>query len=152
MKLDKTAKDKIEYEISRIEKLINDSKPLLDLCKIKEPDFVEITATAQILHSFYNGIESVVILFLKNTGEKIPNDSKWHKELFEIMFGNNLKNIEIIRLELKEKMGKYLYFRHFIRHSYSSELIWDEMKMLILNLEEIWKMIKYDFELFLNNN
>jgi len=52
--LDNKLKEKIEYEISRIEKLINDAKPLLDLCKLKEPDFVEITATAQILHSLLN--------------------------------------------------------------------------------------------------
>jgi len=51
--LDENAKIKIQHEISRIDKLINDAKPLLDLCKLKIPDFIEITATAQILHSFY---------------------------------------------------------------------------------------------------
>jgi hypothetical protein len=70
LKLDNNAREKIEHEISRIDKLLNDAKPLLDLCKLREPDFVEITATAQILHSFYNGIESVVILFLKSVHEK----------------------------------------------------------------------------------
>jgi hypothetical protein len=64
-KLDNNLKIKIEHEISRIEKQITDAKPLLALCIIEEPDFVEITATAQILHSFYNGVESVIILFLK---------------------------------------------------------------------------------------
>jgi hypothetical protein len=70
--LDNNLKEKIEYEISRIEKLLNDAKPLLDLCKIREPDFIEITAAAQILHSFYNGIESIVILFLKSINRKRP--------------------------------------------------------------------------------
>jgi hypothetical protein len=72
LKLDNNIKEKIEYEISRIKKLIGDAKPLFDLCKLKEPDFIEITASAQILHSFYNGVESVVILFLKSINEKIP--------------------------------------------------------------------------------
>jgi len=142
----------MEYEISRIEKLLNDAKPLLDLCKLKEPDFVEITATAQILHSFYNGVESVVILFLKSMNEKIPNDSRWHKTLFEIMFGNNSKEIVIIRNDIKKPLEKYMYFRHFIRHSYSSELDWSEMEILVKNLEETWKTIKADFELFIKNN
>jgi hypothetical protein len=135
--LENKAKEKIEFEIYRIQKLLTDSKPLLDLCRLKEPDFIEITATAQILHSFYNGIESVVILILRNIGIKIPNDKTWHKTLFEIMFGNNTGKIEIIRQDLKEQMGKYLYFRHFIRHSYSSELKWDDMEILVNNLEEI---------------
>ena len=152
MKLDNNVKEKIEYEISRIEKLLSDAKPLLDLCKLREPDFVEITAAAQILHSFYNGIESIVILFLKSIHENIPNDSRWHKTLFEIIFGQNSKKIIILRNEIKEQMEKYMYFRHFIRHSYSSELKWNEMKNLVNNLEEMWKIIKTDFELFIRNN
>jgi hypothetical protein len=150
--LDTSLKEKIKHEISRIEKLLSDAKPLLDLCKIKEPDFVEIAATAQILHSFYNGIESIVILFLKSINENVPNDSKWHKTLFEITFGSNSKNIIILRKGIKEKIEKYMYFRHFIRHSYSSELKWSEMEILVKELEEIWKIIKIDFESFIENN
>jgi uncharacterized protein (UPF0332 family) len=150
--LDNNTKEKIEHEISRIEKFLNDAKPLLDLCKIREPDFVEITATAQILHSFYNGVESVAILFLKSISEKVPNDNRWHKTLFEIMFGHNSKKTMILRNDIKKSLEKYMYFRHFIRHSYSSELDWSEMEILIRNLEEIWETIKTDFELFIKNN
>jgi hypothetical protein len=152
LKLDNNAKEKMEHEISRIDKLLNDAKPLLNLCKLKEPDFVEITATAQILHSFYNGVESVVILFLKSIHEKVPNDNRWHKTLFEIMFGQNLENVIILRNDIKEQMEEYMYFRHFIRHSYSSELKWSEMETLVKNLDEMWKIIKTDFELFIKNN
>jgi hypothetical protein len=88
-KLDNNLKIKIEHEISRIEKQITDAKPLLDICKIREPDFIEITATAQILHSFYNGVESVIILFFKNSGEKLPNDIHWHKNVFWKQFKKN---------------------------------------------------------------
>jgi len=143
--LDSNVKEKIEYEISRIDKLLSDAQPLLSLCKLKEPDFIEITAAAQILHSFYNGIESVVILFLKNIHEKIPNDNKWHKALFEITFGRNSKNANILRNDIKGKMEKYMYFRHFIRHSYGSELKWNEMKELVDDLDGIWKIVKIDF-------
>ncbi|WP_461255903.1 ribonuclease toxin HepT-like protein [Treponema sp. R80B11-R83G3] len=151
--MDEITRIKIEHEISRIEKSLIDVKPLLDLCKIKDkPDIIEMTAAAQVLHSFYNGVESVVILFLKSINEKIPNDNKWHKTLFEIMFGHNSKKIAIIRNDIKKPLEKYMYFRHFIRHSYSSELDWGEMEILVKNLEEIWKTIKTDFELFIKNN
>jgi hypothetical protein len=49
-------------------------------------------------------------------------------------------------------MEKYMYFRHFIRHSYGSELKWSEMETLVKNLDEMWKIIKTDFELFIKNN
>ena len=151
-KLDEIVKIKIEYEISRIEKLLGDVKPLLDLCKLKEPDIIEMTAAAQVLHSFYNGVESVIVLFFKYVNEKLPNDHKWHKTLFEMAFGNNLRNITIIRNDIKKKVEEYLLFRHFIRHSYSSELKWSQMKPLINELNEIWKLIKTDFEIFIKNN
>jgi hypothetical protein len=46
-------KEKILFEISQIDKLLNDSKPLLDLYKLKTPDFIEMSAGALVLHSFY---------------------------------------------------------------------------------------------------
>ena len=150
--MDEKLKIKIEHEISRIEKQITDAKPLLDLCKIKEPDFVEITATAQILHSFYNGVESVIMLFIKNSGEKLPNDIHWHKTVFEMAFGKNSKKIKIINDDIKEKLEDYLSYRHFIRHSYSSELKWKEMAPLVKELDETWKTIKSNFEMFIENN
>jgi len=149
--LDKNIKIKIEREIARIEKLLTDATPLLNLCKMKEPDFVEITATAQILHSFYNGVESIIILFFKNSSEKLPNDIHWHKTLFEMAFGNNSENIKIINDDVKERLGEYLSYRHFIRHSYSSELKWNEMAHLVKGLDELWERIKINFETSLNN-
>jgi len=53
---------------------------------------------------------------------------------------------------LSFKPGELQYFRHFIRHSYSSELKWDEMEILVKNLEEMWEIIKNDFELIINED
>jgi hypothetical protein len=150
--LDEIVKIKIEHEISRIQKSLDAIKPLFDLCKLKEPDIIEMTAAAQVLHSFYNGVESVVVLFFKYKNEKLPNDIRWHKTLFEMAFGTNSNSIKIIQDDIKKKLEKYLLFRHFIRHSYSSELDWNEMGPLIHEIEDIWKIIKADFELFIKNN
>ena len=150
--MDDNVKIKIEHEISRIDKLLNDAKPLLDLCKLKEPDFIEITASSQILHSFYNGIESVVILIFKNIGIKLPNDSKWHKILFEMMFGQNEKGLKIFSNDIKEKLNEYLLFRHYIRHSYSSEFKWSEMKPSVNGLNEIWNILRTNLKKLLNEN
>ena len=43
-------------------------------------------------------------------------------------------------------------FRHFIRHSYSSELDWMIMGPLVIEIENIWQIIKTDFETFIENN
>jgi hypothetical protein len=59
--LDENVKIKIEHEISRIGKSLEDVEPLLKLCKMKSPDIIEMTAAAQVLHSFYNGVELEII-------------------------------------------------------------------------------------------
>jgi len=49
-------------------------------------------------------------------------------------------------------LEKYMSFRHFIRHSYSSELDWMIMGPLVIGIENIWQIIKADFETFIENN
>ncbi len=101
--MDEKIRIKIEHEISRIDKSLNSVMPLLDICKLKEPDIIEMTAAAQVLHSFYNGVESIIVLFFKYMNEKLPNDLKWHKTLFEMAFGMNSKNTKIIRDDINWK-------------------------------------------------
>ena len=150
--MDEITKIKIRHEISRIDKSLSDVAPLLKLCKIKEqPDIIEMTATAQILHSFYNGVESIIVLLFKYLAEKLPNDFRWHKTLLEMAFGANPKNIKIFG-EDKKLLNDYLSFRHFIRHSYSSELDWKIMKPLVNEIECIWQNLKTDFGTFMENN
>jgi hypothetical protein len=69
-----------------------------------------------------------------------------------MVFGINSKKIKILNDDIKEKLEEYLSFRHFIRHSYSSELKWKEMAPLVEELNEIWEKIKSNFEMFLDNN
>jgi hypothetical protein len=150
--LDEILKAKIEHEISRIDTSLSVVKPLLDVCKIREPDIIELTAAAQVLHSFYTGVESIVVLFFKHKNEKLPHDPSWHKTLFEMASGLNSKNIIILRKDTVEQIQKYMYFRHFIRHSYSSDLDWGKMGPLINELESTWQTIKTDFDTFIKTN
>ena len=97
--MDNNLKEKIEYEISRINKHFDDDRVLLTLCRLKEPDFVEVSAVGLFLQSFYNGIESIILLIFKNIEEDVPNDSQWHKGLFEKMFESNEKRTKILQNE-----------------------------------------------------
>ena len=120
----------------------------VDKTRANMKDIIEMTAAAQVLHSFYNGVESIIILFFKHMNENFPNNSRWHKTVFEMAFGINSRNIKIIRDDVKIMLEKYLLFRHFIRHSYSSELDWNEMEPLIREIKNIWEIIKTDFKVF----
>ena len=113
-----TVSEKIKYEISQIDEAIRDAEPLLQLCKLKIPDMIECSAAALLLHSFYNGIENILLLITKYMGTKIPSGTKWHSELLDNAFIETDNRPIILRNEIKETLQDYLSFRHFVRHNY----------------------------------
>jgi hypothetical protein len=150
--LDNSTIQKIHFEIKQIDKLINDSNPLLDLCKNREPDYVEKSGAALILHSFYNRIENIISLIVKSKDLKLANDNKWHKELLNWTFEKTENRSEIFNGHLKEPLNNYLKFRHFVRHSYSFQLEWEEMKPLLFGMNILWNNVKGNIKIFLENN
>jgi len=142
----------INYEISEIDKLLDEGKPLLDLLKIKEnPDFIEKIAGGSFLHSFYNGIEKSVILIYKKINEKIPNDLDWHKNLFEKTFMPTKNYPALFCNEYKTPLRNYLKFRHFFRHTYGHKIDPKKLKPLIIELEPLWEKIKNDLNNFVKS-
>jgi len=142
--------DKIIFEMSEIDKLLNEVEPLLLLCKQRNPDLIETMASAAVLHSFYNGLENIFFHIAKDYDNSIPDGIKWHKKLLEQMrTGINRK--PVLSQENYQKLNEYLIFRHFFRHAYSYRLDWDEMKELLLNIENVWADVKAEITDFLKD-
>jgi hypothetical protein len=150
--LDNGLKAKIVFEISQIDKLLDDSKPLLDLCKLKTPDFIEMSAAALVLHSFYNGIENILVLIFKYYNEQLPKSNKWHMELLDRAFISEENRKQIFNNEIQETLEEYLKFRHFIRHAYGFQLEWERMEELIKRMENFWIVVKENIDNFIENN
>ncbi|MCL2411580.1 MAG: hypothetical protein FWC97_08060 [Treponema sp.] len=150
--MDNALKKKISYEISQIDKLIGDAKPLFDLCKLKKPDFIEISAASMVLHSFYNGIENILILIIKQYDGQLPNSNKWHMELLDKAFVSNEKRKQIFENALQETIEEYMKFRHFVRHAYGFQLEWDRMEDLMMGIYDFWKNIKDNLNNFMEIN
>ena len=150
--MDNIITQKILFEIDQIEEHINASSPLFDLCKIKDPDYVEKCGISMILHSFYNGIENILLLIIKNKDSDLPNGIKWHKELLSRAFEKTESRTEIFRSELNIPLNEYLRFRHFVRNTYGFQLKWEDMKTILFNLHIVWSSIKEDIKIFIENN
>jgi hypothetical protein len=150
--LNEALKAKILFEMSQIDKLLNDSKPLFDLCKIKQPDFIEMAAAALVLHSFYNCIENILVLIFKSFNEKLPEGNKWHMELLDKSFITNGERKQIFDKKVQEALEEYLKFRHFIRHAYGFQLEWERMEDLINGLGNIWKNLKENINNFIKSS
>jgi hypothetical protein len=76
--LDSFTQEKINLEISKIDTLVDKSSLLLEKCKFSEPDFFDLNAIGSILHSFYNGLESIFKLIHKANGGKTLTNTMWH--------------------------------------------------------------------------
>jgi hypothetical protein len=116
--LDENTRRKILFEISQIDEVIESTKPLRDLCKMRVPDIIEKSAVALLLQSFYNGIESILIIIIKYFDGKLPNGDKWHKELLEKAFEESERHGPIFQNKIKNVLNDYMSMRHFIRHTY----------------------------------
>jgi len=142
----------IYFEISEIDKLFEEGKPLLDLLKIKEnPDFIEKIAGGSFLHSVYNGIEKSIILIYKKISEEIPNDIDWHKKLFEKTFISSKNYPAIFNNEYKTQLRNYMKFRHFFRHTYGHKIDLKKLKPLIFEVEPLWEKVKNDLNNFVKS-
>jgi hypothetical protein len=142
----------ILFEISQIDKLLSEGKPLLDLCKLKVPDFIEKSAAGLLLHSFYNGIENILLLIIKSKDVKLPIGQKWHQDLLDKAFVETENRKNIFNEELKIMLNDYLLFRHFIRHNYGFRLEWERMEVLTNGIIENWNKIKKEITVFMKNN
>jgi hypothetical protein len=149
--LDNITKKKIEYEINEINTNLSAGKPLIDLCKLKELDFIEKNAAGSILHSFYNGLENLTIIILKSNEEKLPNDQHWHQTLLDMAFKATKNRPAIFNMEYKEKLEEYKDFRHVFRHTYGFKINNEQLKPLINGVEKLWENIKNDITNFINS-
>jgi len=72
----------IRFEVESIDRLLlNSYADLLGLVQRKEPNLTEMAALASVLHSFYNGVETIFLSVAKELDKQEPAGAGWHKEL-----------------------------------------------------------------------
>ena len=147
--MDEITKEKINLEISKIDTLVSKSSLLLTKCKNIEPDFFDLNAAGSILHSFYNGLESIFKLIYKATDGAPLTSTMWHSELFHSMFEETEKRKSVLSPNLEENLKEYLGFRHVFRHSYGYELDSERLNPLFSNMNDVWTIVKKSFESFI---
>lgn len=140
----------IDTECNRIDRLFQEYEPLLEKTKTQEPDFIEIGSLAMMLHSFYNGLESIFIRIAKKIDKNMPDGSEWHKELLDLMAKPTKKRKYAVLSEtMCEELKVYLGFRHFSRHAYAFDLDWNLMKDLVLRADDVRKKVLGEMKSFI---
>jgi hypothetical protein len=148
--LDKKLIIKIRLEIEQIDQIFTAYVTLLEKTRQEVPDLVEVTAIGAILHSFYNGLESIFLFIAKEVDQQVPTGSQSHRDLLAQISQPMLNRTAVLSPNLTQKIDDYLSFRHFYRHSYSYFLDWNKLEPLVISLEEIWSQVKIELNEFLN--
>ena len=144
-------KIRIEGEIENIEKVMEESKLLLDRVDKKGGvTFVEVRALASIVEDFYSGCERIferVAIYLDGG---VPKGESWHKELLEQMVGKGPLQARppVLSEETAERLDDYRSFRHRRRHRYGFELEWKKVRDLAEGMVDLWEEVKRQLRQF----
>lgn len=140
---------RIKRDMALIDELFIAYADLLAQVKQSTPDLIQITALASVLHSFYNGLESIFATIIKEVDGESPSGNRWHRDLLDEMGQETGQRTAVLSPELSKQLQNYIAFRHYYRHAYSFFLRWEELRELILPLDSVWTQTKAELTQFL---
>ena len=140
--MSETISERIQRDVLLIDQLLAAYDDLLLQVEQKPPDLVQVTALASVLHSFYNGLESIFVTIAKEVDGTVPTGDRWHRDLLEQMGEANEFRGVVLPSPVLSQIQNYLAFRHYYRHAYSFFLRWEELRELVLPLTAVWSQTK----------
>jgi hypothetical protein len=75
----------LDVERQQLNRLIEEHRSLLDSCASREPNAIELSALATLLHSFYSGIENSLKRIAVEVDGSVPSGHGWHRQLLTSM-------------------------------------------------------------------
>ena len=143
-------KEQLEVEQAQLRQLFEVHRPLLEKCRIQEPDAIELSALGAFLHSFYTGIENLFRRVTLELGSRMPQGEAWHQRILQEMMQADERRPTFISAELGEQLKMYLGFRHVFRQAYSFQLHWEKMAPLVLSCEETFARLQAEIAVFIS--
>lgn len=134
-------KEKIYAEMENI------TTVLTELEKVKDRPHKELVVLVGIgayLQNIYTGMENILKQLLLHKSISIPDTPTWHKDLLNLAVEHNF-----ITKETADKIGKYLFFRHFFTHAYGFLLDEAKLKPLMNNVFDVYSEFKREIDNYL---
>ena len=148
--LDESLKRLIQRELREIDALLSRADELLNIAENEEPSFERLAALAQILTSFYSGLERIFERIARSVDSSIPEGQRWHSELLGQVAGPTPNREAVISVKSRTRLREYLAFRHRSRHTYAHHLEWRSMENLVGQLADTWKAVRSEIQRFLD--
>ena len=140
--------EQVNLERANIDALFAGYQDIIRKMETRPPDFIELSALATMLHSFYNGIENILKRIAAGIDHDVPTGSASHAKLLIMMANPGSQRPPVISQAMQERLSAYLSFRHVYRHAYSFQLDWKKMRELVLQSEPTWQWFQRELEEF----
>lgn len=134
-------KEKIYAEIENITTVLTELEKVRDRPR---KELVVIVGIGAYLQNIYTGMENILKQLLLHKGIPIPDTPTWHKDLLNLAVKHNL-----ITKETADKIGKYLFFRHFFTHAYGFLVDESKLKHLMNNIPDVYSEFKEEIDNYL---
>lgn len=137
-----SVRDKIAAEHENILKVIAEIKKEAARERMERVVLVGIGA---YINNVYNGIENILKQTLLSLNTTIAQTATWHRDLLE-----KASEAKIIDGNMADRIGHYMFFRHFFTHSYGFLIDENKMKPLIANIERDYLDFKNQIDAFIS--
>ena len=139
-------RDDLERETRRIEQLV---EGLITLESRLNSNSEAVEAAALRLHSFYTGVERMLLLVSRVVNGGTPSRGEgWHRRLLERMAMPTDTRPAVLQEGTQRDLQEYLRFRQLVRNLYADELRAEPIQRLIQQLQNTWPQLSADIAAF----
>lgn len=146
--------NQIKEEKLKIERVITEFIEFKEKIGEQIPSKFDMAVFGNIIANFYSGVENIFEYIAKEIDSDLSSGKDWHIKLLDSM-SQEIVGVRpaVISKETKDKLSRYLKFRHKFRHMYFFDFNWEEMDTLLEELirtkEQLFLELNI-FEQFLN--
>ena len=123
-------RDEVMAELELIRRSVDELSAIASEVGDEQDPGLRINAAAgALLHSFYNGVESILKRFAHYHGVPLPKGERYHVDLLDLFRAD--EHVPPLPPLLHDGLGDQLdpfrRFRHFFRSTYSFQLDWSKL-------------------------
>ena len=151
-KVDRSALiQRIFDERSQIERTLKKIEERLEKIKAAPVEYREEieTTIAKNLVDCYRGMENIFKRIALDVDLRIPDGSRWHKELLTQMTEPQAERQPVISQETLETLEELLEFRHVFNNIYGEELVYEKTEKNAKQIGELFNNLSKDLDAFI---
>ncbi len=142
---------RISYERKKIEGTLRKLEERLEKIKTAPVEYREEieTTIAKNLVDCYRGIENIFRRIALDVDLRMPDGSRWHKELLTQMSEPQAERHPVISQKTFEILDEFLEFRHVFNNIYGQELVYEQTERNAKQVRDLFNSFSKELDVFI---